>query len=208
MLLKNLWDTHHRTVGLAKLYAKSSEELINVFQHVSAHMEQVIDYVGTDKFFSHFTDDKTLESLRSHLNELQANYNRRVSDNSVMCESDTIPATPVPEGSHLITTDFALLGVAFANKGPSSLSPKRTRFRPASHLLPREATLLLGPGRYLTSTTRLVTRIMWTCSWTAQRGLRSQCRIDLFLVRCIRRTLNIGPLRFLDLYASHATHYT
>jgi hypothetical protein len=39
MLLKNLRDTHHRTAGLAKLYAESSEELIDVFQHVSTHME-------------------------------------------------------------------------------------------------------------------------------------------------------------------------
>ncbi|KAJ7788144.1 hypothetical protein B0H14DRAFT_3577641 [Mycena olivaceomarginata] len=52
MLLKNLRDAHHRTAGLAKLYAESSEELIDIFQHVSAHMEQVIDYVGADKFFS------------------------------------------------------------------------------------------------------------------------------------------------------------
>jgi hypothetical protein len=70
MLLKNLRDARHRTAGLAKLYAESSEELIDVFQRVSSHIEQVIDYVGTDKFFSRFTDDKTPESLRGHLEEL------------------------------------------------------------------------------------------------------------------------------------------
>ncbi|KAJ7786875.1 hypothetical protein B0H14DRAFT_3506263 [Mycena olivaceomarginata] len=45
MLLKNLKDAHHRAAGLAKLYTESSEELIDVFQHVSTHVEQVIDYV-------------------------------------------------------------------------------------------------------------------------------------------------------------------
>ncbi|KAJ7842377.1 hypothetical protein B0H14DRAFT_3456915 [Mycena olivaceomarginata] len=145
MLLKNLRDAHHRTAGLAKLYAESSEELIDIFQHVSAHMEQVIDYVGADKFFSCFTDDKTLESLRGHLNELRANYNRRISDNSVVCEPDTIPAAPVPEGSHLITTDFATLGVAFANEGPSTLSPKRAQFKPAKSSPSKGGDSAVGP---------------------------------------------------------------
>ncbi|KAJ7712607.1 hypothetical protein B0H14DRAFT_3523844 [Mycena olivaceomarginata] len=104
MLLKNLRDTHHRVAGLAKLYTESSKELINVFQHVSSHIEQVIDYVGADKFFSCFTDDKTLVSL---------------------C------AEKIPEDSRLITTDFAVLGVAFTNEGPSTSSLKHTRFKPA-----------------------------------------------------------------------------
>ncbi|KAJ7355979.1 hypothetical protein DFH08DRAFT_803902 [Mycena albidolilacea] len=34
MLLKNLRDAHHCTAGLAKLYAESSEELIDVFQQL------------------------------------------------------------------------------------------------------------------------------------------------------------------------------
>jgi hypothetical protein len=46
MSLKNFRDAHHRTAGLAKLYVESSEELIYVFQHVSSHIDQVIDYVG------------------------------------------------------------------------------------------------------------------------------------------------------------------
>ncbi|KAJ7662893.1 hypothetical protein B0H14DRAFT_3540010 [Mycena olivaceomarginata] len=110
MLLKNLRDTHHRMAGLAKLYAESSEELIDVFQHVSSHLKQVINYVGADKFFSRFTDDKTPESLHGHLEELRANSNCRVSNNTVVRELDTIPARKIPGDSRLITTDFAALG--------------------------------------------------------------------------------------------------
>jgi hypothetical protein len=145
MLLKNLSDAHHRVAGLAKLYAELSKELIDVFQHVSAHMEQVINYVGADKFFSRFTDDKTPESLRGHLNELRANYNCCVSDNSVVREPDTIPVAPIPEDSHLITTDFATLGVAFANEGPSTLSPKHTQFKPAKSSPSKGGDSAAGP---------------------------------------------------------------
>jgi hypothetical protein len=131
MLLKNLRDTHHRTAGLAKLYAESSEELIDVFQHVSAHMEQVIDYVGANKFFSWFTDDQMPESLRGHPNELRENYNRRISNNAAVRELDVIPAEKIPEDSPLITMDFATLGVAFPNEDHSSPLPKHTQFKPA-----------------------------------------------------------------------------
>ncbi|KAJ7790607.1 hypothetical protein B0H14DRAFT_3501457 [Mycena olivaceomarginata] len=131
MLLKNLRDAHHRTAGLAKLYAESSEELIDVFQHVSSHIEQVIDYVGADKFFSRFTDDKTPESLRGHLEELRANYNRRISNDAAVRELDVMPAEKIPEESRLITTDFAALGAAFPNVDRLSPPPKRTRFKPA-----------------------------------------------------------------------------
>ncbi|KAJ7833734.1 hypothetical protein B0H14DRAFT_2591335 [Mycena olivaceomarginata] len=117
--------------GLAKLYAESSEELIDVFQHVSLHIEQVIDYVGTDKFFSHFTDDKTPESLRGHLEELRANYNRHISNDAAVRELDVMPAEKIPEDSHLITTDFAALGAAFPNEDRLSQPPKHTRFKPA-----------------------------------------------------------------------------
>jgi hypothetical protein len=123
MLLKNLRD--------AKLYAESLEELINIFQHVSSHIEQVIDYVGADKFFSCFTDNSTPESLCGHLEELLANYNRRVSNNAEERQLDTIPAEKIPEDSCLITTDFTMLGFAFANEGPSTPSPKHARFKPA-----------------------------------------------------------------------------
>jgi hypothetical protein len=131
MLLKNLRDAHRRAAGLAKLYAESSEELIDVFQHVSSHIEQVIDYVGADKFFSRFTDDKTPESLRGHLNELRENYNRRISNDAAVRELDVMPAETIPEDSRLITTDFAALGAAFPNEDRSSPPPKRTRFKPA-----------------------------------------------------------------------------
>jgi hypothetical protein len=49
----------------------------------------------------------------------------------VVRELDTLPAEKIPEDSCLITTDFAALGVAFPNEGPSSPSLKRTRFRQA-----------------------------------------------------------------------------
>jgi hypothetical protein len=130
MLLKNLRDAHH-CAGLAKLYAESSKEFIDVFQHVSSHIEQVIDYVGINKFFSRFTDDKTPVSLRGHLEELRANYNCRISNNAAVRELDIIPAERIPEDSRLITTDFAMLGVTFPNEDPSSPPPKRTRFKPA-----------------------------------------------------------------------------
>jgi hypothetical protein len=145
MLLKNLRDTHHRMAGLAKLYAESSEELIDVFQHVSSHMEQVIDYVGADKFFSRFTDDKTPESLRSHLDELRENYNRRISNNAAVRELDVIPAEKIPEDSRLITTDFAALGVAFPNEDCSSPLPKHTRFKPAKPSPSKGGDYAAGP---------------------------------------------------------------
>ncbi|KAJ7724707.1 hypothetical protein B0H14DRAFT_2641467 [Mycena olivaceomarginata] len=145
MLLKNLQDAHHRTAGLAKLYAESSEELIDVFKHVSSHIEQVIDYVGAEKFFSRFTDDSTSESLRGHLEELRLNYNRRVSDDAEERRLDTIPAEKIPEDSRLITTDFAALGVAFTNEGPSTPSPKATRSILAKSTLPKEGDSAAGP---------------------------------------------------------------
>ncbi|KAJ7855777.1 hypothetical protein B0H14DRAFT_3448880 [Mycena olivaceomarginata] len=131
MLLKNLRDAHRRAAGLAKLYAELSEELIDVFQHVSSHIEQVIDYVGADKFFSHFTDDKTPESLCGHLEELRANYNRRISNDTAVRELDVMPAEKIPEESRLITTDFAALGAAFPNEDRSAQLPKHTWFKPA-----------------------------------------------------------------------------
>jgi hypothetical protein len=145
MLLKNLRDTQHCAAGLAKLYAESSEELVDVFQHVSSHIERVIDYVGADKFFSHFTDDKTPVSLRGHLEELRANYNHRVSNNAAVRELDIIPAEKIPEDSRLITMDFAALGVAFPNEGPLSLSLKRTRFKPAKLSPPKGGDSAAGP---------------------------------------------------------------
>jgi hypothetical protein len=131
MLLKNLRDAHHRAAGLAKLYAELSEELIDVFQHVSLHIERVIDYVSADKFFSRFTDDKTPESLHGHLEELRANYNRRISNNAAVRELDVLPAEKIPEDSPLITMDFAALGITFPNEDRSSPPPKHTRFKPA-----------------------------------------------------------------------------
>ncbi|KAJ7813191.1 hypothetical protein B0H14DRAFT_3478222 [Mycena olivaceomarginata] len=145
MLLKNLRDAHHRAAGLTKLYAESSEELIDVFQHVSAHMEQVIDYVGADKFFSRFTDDKTPESLHGHLNELCENYNHHISNNAAVRELDVLPAETIPEGSHLITTDFAALGVAFPNEDRSSPPPKHTRFKPAKLSPSKGGDFAAGP---------------------------------------------------------------
>ncbi|KAJ7782105.1 hypothetical protein B0H14DRAFT_2630948 [Mycena olivaceomarginata] len=145
MLLKNLRDTHHRTAGLAKLYAESSEELIDVFQHVSLHMEQVIDYIGADKFFSHFTDDSMPESLRGHLEELRVNYNRRVSNKAEERQLNTIPAEKIPEDSRLITTDFAMLGVAFANEGPLTPSLNRAQFKPAKSSLSKVGDSAAGP---------------------------------------------------------------
>ncbi|KAJ7873798.1 hypothetical protein B0H14DRAFT_3438010 [Mycena olivaceomarginata] len=135
MLLKNLRDAHHRTAGLAKLYTESSEELI----------DQVIDYVGADKFFSRFTDDKTPESLRGHLDELRENYNRRISNNAAVRELDIIPAEKIPEDSRLITTDFAALGVAFPNEDRSSPPPKRTRFKPAKSSPSKGGDSAAGP---------------------------------------------------------------
>jgi hypothetical protein len=145
MLLKNLRDAHHRTAGLAKLYTESSEELIDIFQHVSAHMEQVIDYVGADKFFSRFTDDKTPESLCGHLNELHENYNCRISNNAVVRELDVIPAEKIPEDSRLITTDFAALGAAFPNEDRSSPPLKHTRFKPAKSSPSKGGDFAAGP---------------------------------------------------------------
>jgi hypothetical protein len=145
MLLKNLRDAHRRAAGLAKLYAESSEELIDVFQHVSSHIEQVIDYVGADKFFSRFTDDKTPESLRGHLNELRENYNRRISNDAAVRELDVMPAEKIPEESHLITTDFAALGAAFPNVDRLSPPPKRTRFKPAKSSPSKGGDSAAGP---------------------------------------------------------------
>ncbi|KAJ7714467.1 hypothetical protein B0H14DRAFT_3523004 [Mycena olivaceomarginata] len=125
MLLKNLQDGHHhRTAGLAKLYAESSEELIDVFKHVSSHIEQVIDYAPRGA---------------------PPQLNRRVSDDAEERCLDTIPAEKIPEDSRLITTDFAALGVAFANEGPSTPSPKATRSILAKSTLPKEGDSAAGP---------------------------------------------------------------
>jgi hypothetical protein len=145
MLLKNLQDAHHRTAGLAKLYAESSKELIDVFQHVSADMEQVIDYVGADEFFSRFTDDKTPESLHGDLNELRENYNHCISNNAAVHELDVVPAEKIPEDSRLITTDFATLGVTFPNEDHSSPPPKRTQFKPAKSSPSKGGEYAAGP---------------------------------------------------------------
>ncbi|KAJ7716161.1 hypothetical protein B0H14DRAFT_3522350 [Mycena olivaceomarginata] len=132
MLLKNLRDAHHRTAGLAKLTSPRTSS-------------KVIDYVGADKFFSRFTDDKTPESLRGHLEELRANYNRRISNDAAVRELDVMPAEKIPEESRLITTDFAALGAAFPNEDRLSSPSKHTRFKPAKSSPSKGGDSAAGP---------------------------------------------------------------
>lgn len=152
MLLKNLRNAYHRTAGIAKLYAESSEELIDVFQHVSSHIEQVVDYVGADKFFSRFTNDSMPDTLRDHLEELRLNYNRRVSDDAKARSHDTIPADAIPESSRFITTDFAKLDADFANAGPSVPLPRKPKFKPAKTPLTLKAGNVEAGPSTLTNT--------------------------------------------------------
>jgi hypothetical protein len=187
MLLKNLWDAHRRAAGLAKLYAESSEELIDVFQHVSSHIEQVIDYVGADKFFSRFTDDKTPES--ADISTSFARTTTVASPTTPRCVSSTLcqlRRSPRNPASSLRTS------LRWALPSPTRTACHRRRSVPGSNRpsrpLQREATLLLGPFRSPTSITRLVAKRTWICSQMERRGLRSRRRFG-FSIRCTH-----GPL--------------